>query len=174
MGDKAIYVPCKRCGRTRLRTYQNRMPHEASHCAACRKDLRKQRNTSWMEQARCAGVDKLDWFEEEDTLLIKLAISICNDCPVRAECLQMAEDESIYFGVWGGLTPDQRSTLRNRRGNSVSFISKPVQVKVTEDQTTKVYADSDLGRCRHCGAWGITARMSEGLCNFCARRSAIV
>jgi WhiB family redox-sensing transcriptional regulator len=37
---------------------------------------------------------------------------VCESCPVRAECLDHAVSAGERYGVWGGLTSDERSTWR--------------------------------------------------------------
>jgi WhiB family redox-sensing transcriptional regulator len=37
---------------------------------------------------------------------------LCAACPVSVPCLEMAMVEEIEFGVWGGLTANQRTQLR--------------------------------------------------------------
>ena len=39
------------------------------------------------------------------------AKGVCRQCPVRAECLQFALDTNQEFGVWGGLSEDERRVL---------------------------------------------------------------
>lgn len=50
--------------------------------------------------------------------------ALCTGCPVMAECLAVAMTAegslvggkfSGRYGVWGGLTPDQRAALHRRR-----------------------------------------------------------
>jgi WhiB family redox-sensing transcriptional regulator len=36
------------------------------------------------------------------------ARSICNRCPVKAECLTYAIERKQYWGVWGGTTEEER------------------------------------------------------------------
>jgi hypothetical protein len=44
------------------------------------------------------------------------AIAICHGCPVRAQCLSISLRywDIGQHGVWGGLVPAERATLRNR------------------------------------------------------------
>jgi hypothetical protein len=44
------------------------------------------------------------------------AIAICHGCPVRAQCLSVSLRywDIGQHGVWGGLVPAERATLRNR------------------------------------------------------------
>ena len=45
------------------------------------------------------------------------AIAICHGCPVRAQCLEVSLRywDIGQHGVWGGLLPAERATLRSRR-----------------------------------------------------------
>jgi WhiB family redox-sensing transcriptional regulator len=40
---------------------------------------------------------------------------VCRACPVRAECLEYALTHDERFGVWGGLTAQERAKLRRHR-----------------------------------------------------------
>lgn len=55
----------------------------------------------------CAGLPDL-FFEEER---FAEATAICAACPIRQKCLDYALDSEAY-GVWGGLTPEERDDLR--------------------------------------------------------------
>lgn len=167
------YQSCKRCGVQRLRSYQHRYKGEDIYCAPCRRVMRGERNTVWMEQARCAGVTSVDFFaEEDDDLGNRLAIAICNDCPVRAECLAMSIEEQIWFGVWGGLTAAQRARVKMAKPSRSLVVSKPGRMFVREGQDTRIYADQDLARCRHCGKWSVRPRLSDGICSVCQGRTS--
>lgn len=39
------------------------------------------------------------------------AVAICRTCPIQMRCLAGALDREIWDGIWGGLTPEQRSKL---------------------------------------------------------------
>ena len=39
---------------------------------------------------------------------------MCNACPVTADCLAYALDIDPVDGIWGGLTPNERRTLRRK------------------------------------------------------------
>lgn len=164
------YRPCKRCGVQRLRSYQARYVGEDIYCASCRKHMRAERNVSWMEEARCAGNKHIDFFEEDDPQVIREAVAICNDCPVKAECLRMALQEEIWHGVWGGLTPGQRTQVKVNRPHKPLVVSKPARVFVQDEDRTRVYRDEDLCRCRSCGNWSVSPRLSDGLCMLCRNR----
>lgn len=64
----------------------------------------------WRARALCAQIDGDMFFPDtgESTAVPK---AICARCPVRAECLETALTNNERFGVWGGLTPNQRRDL---------------------------------------------------------------
>ena len=44
------------------------------------------------------------------------AKAICERCPVAVECLTFALEHDERFGIWGGLTEDERAAMHRRRG----------------------------------------------------------
>lgn len=70
---------------------------------------------NWVTQAECRGLNT-DIFFSTHPKAIETAKSVCRDCPVQAACLEeaMATEDSRY-GIYGGLTPDERSDLARRR-----------------------------------------------------------
>lgn len=44
-----------------------------------------------------------------------IAVSACQRCPIRRECLEYAMDTKQLYGVYGGYIPAQRETIRMRR-----------------------------------------------------------
>lgn len=74
----------------------------------------------WQQHAACAGEDVNLFFgfdrenaREKGTREAK-AKAICFGCPVRVECLEFALDNGEQYGIWGGLTEDERVLLRRR------------------------------------------------------------
>lgn len=68
---------------------------------------------SWQDRALCAQVDPELFFpEKHETALAKLAKRVCRACPVRQECLDDALDRGEEFGVWGGLSSQERRRLK--------------------------------------------------------------
>lgn len=72
----------------------------------------------WRHAAACAGEEPDLFFPVGSTgpalAQIKAAKQVCARCPVRAECLAFALDTRQVFGVWGGLSEDERDQLRRR------------------------------------------------------------
>jgi WhiB family redox-sensing transcriptional regulator len=46
---------------------------------------------------------------------------LCEDCPVRRECLAEALDNNMEWGVWGGMTERERRALLRRRPDVTSW-----------------------------------------------------
>ena len=42
-----------------------------------------------------------------------VAKQLCRLCPVKLECLEYALGANETYGVWGGLSPDERDRLNN-------------------------------------------------------------
>lgn len=43
------------------------------------------------------------------------AVRVCRGCPVRTQCLEFALSARLDYGVWGGLTEQERRSLRRSR-----------------------------------------------------------
>ena len=48
------------------------------------------------------------------------AKQVCGRCPVREQCLTWALEAGQDHGVWGGLTEDERRSLKRRRSRALS------------------------------------------------------
>jgi WhiB family redox-sensing transcriptional regulator len=83
-------------------------------------DARSDTARGWAARALCAGVDPEVFFPPSDDPAAE-ARDVCMACPVRGECLAYAVTADEPFGIWGGLDPRQRHTVRRRlerRGSS--------------------------------------------------------
>lgn len=65
---------------------------------------------AWMLDAACRDADPEAFFPEKggSTLYAK---RICADCPVAAQCLDLALTNGERFGIWGGLSERERRRL---------------------------------------------------------------
>ena len=66
---------------------------------------------TWQDDALCAEVGP-DLFFPDDGASARPAKSICADCPVAAQCLELGM--TVSDGIFGGLTPKERRDLRRR------------------------------------------------------------
>lgn len=92
----------------------------------------------WREEAACAGMGDLFFPEDisetrgrprkyyhrelpESQRLINRAKQICEHCPVRRQCLAegLAQTGANVWGIWGGLTANERRQLQKIGGGSV-------------------------------------------------------
>ena len=76
-------------------------------------------NDNWNNEAACIDTDP-------DVLFVQGAAQnrvkiICAGCNVRTECLAVALDNQIEYGVWGGMTERERRALLRRRNNVTSW-----------------------------------------------------
>lgn len=70
----------------------------------------------WVEHAICAQFATDSMFPSEgDNQGIAVAKATCAICPVRYECLKSALERGEQWGIWGGMTPDERKTLRRKQ-----------------------------------------------------------
>ena len=74
-------------------------------------------NWSWQSQAACQGMDTTAFFhppgERGKTRSRRIAAAkrICAQCPVVNECLAHALRFREPYGVWGGLSEEERALL---------------------------------------------------------------
>ena len=74
----------------------------------------------WQEQAACASLDTSMFFHpqnERGSARIRrdrTAKLVCASCPVRLECADYAIRAREPYGVWGGLSEDDREVIFKR------------------------------------------------------------
>ena len=82
----------------------------------------------WQEEGSCREHDPEIFFldynlrgkakrQKEQT-----AISICEGCPVKMQCLDHALNTPEIYGVWGGMTEEQRHVIMRKRGIRVDYL----------------------------------------------------
>lgn len=75
---------------------------------------------SWQLAARCRGEDTSIFFHPDGERgraakrRQERAKAICAECPVAAECREYALNYQEPFGIWGGLSEDERMILLGR------------------------------------------------------------
>lgn len=76
----------------------------------------------WRDNTACRALPKEVFFDYNSvniTLVQKreykaLALSTCASCPVRSECYEFSVCNNEPFGIWAGLTPEQRRPIVRR------------------------------------------------------------
>ena len=73
---------------------------------------------SWRDYAACRGENPELFFpigtSDPAVRQLKQAKAICGRCAVQSVCLEWAMLAGIDDGVWGGLSEDERRTLKRR------------------------------------------------------------
>lgn len=75
----------------------------------------------WQDRAACRKVPVETFFppaEQEATG----AKDVCLTCSVREECLEFAIQAGERFGIWGGMTPQERRSLVARRRSRAALL----------------------------------------------------
>jgi len=104
------------------------------------------KTTNWTDQAACKGKDSSIFFPaSNDYATYRLAMSICNSCPVKDTCLQ--ENLSETDGIWGATSGNERERLRKQNR-----------------QRTKA--------CQWCGASFMPANFQKQMCSEECRNAA--
>jgi WhiB family transcriptional regulator, redox-sensing transcriptional regulator len=81
----------------------------------------KEPDVSWQRRAACQALDVELFFgpDGESPTAREAreakARAVCASCPVRIQCLDYALENSIRYGIWGGLNAGDRTRERRRR-----------------------------------------------------------
>ena len=80
-------------------------------------------HTNWRDYAACHGDNPEKWFPVADENRDRgesasarqqadAAKAVCNRCPVRPNCLEWALETGQDYGVWGGMSPNERRAFK--------------------------------------------------------------
>ena len=77
-------------------------------------------SADWTNRANCTDPSiNPDWFfpisEHDTSLEQRAALSICQKCPVKIECLNYALEHWPLYGIWGGLKNKDIKQLAERK-----------------------------------------------------------
>lgn len=79
----------------------------------------------WRHRAICRDEDDELFFPVGNSgpalLQIAEAKTVCRRCPVVSDCLADALDRGIDFGVWGGMSEDERRALKRRNARARTY-----------------------------------------------------
>ena len=71
-------------------------------------------NYRWQSDAACKGIPVSMFYPERGRPVPDTVRTVCKDCPVKRDCLEHGLHYEKY-GVWGGMTEDQRQVIRRER-----------------------------------------------------------
>jgi len=73
----------------------------------------------WMVGARCRQVDPELFFPSETGVIRAAeAKTVCALCPVLAACRNYVLENRIPYGIWAGLTEQQRRAIRTQQNRN--------------------------------------------------------
>lgn len=80
---------------------------------------------AWRESALCAQADPEVFFPAPGGRGGEPARRICRQCPVTAECLEVALSRPAHSdeGIWGGTTPKERRAIRAARNDELNDLT---------------------------------------------------
>jgi WhiB family transcriptional regulator, redox-sensing transcriptional regulator len=82
-------------------------------------DSESEHSMDWRQKAACLDEDPELFFPVGTTgpalEQVERAKQVCRSCAVIEQCLEWALDSNQDAGVWGGLSEDERRTLRRSR-----------------------------------------------------------
>jgi hypothetical protein len=95
------------------------------------------RGPEWQEHSACASSDG-EAFHPQKGGSVKMAKRVCSGCEVRAECLEYALATDQRFGVWGGMSENERNKELKRRRTAAADLhrsepAQPAQAEPTDD-----------------------------------------
>ncbi len=122
-----------------MQEYNSNKPYVDTGSPERRYHAASENEVNWRDLAACKDVDDSElFFPVGKTRAVEKQVEraklVCNACSVRAGCLAWAMNHHQDSGIWGGLTEDERRTLkRNRSGAArVRNFGKDVIDNVTD------------------------------------------
>lgn len=111
------------------------------------------RRDDWRAKAACRDEDPALFFPNGDSgpnlLAIEQAKAICRTCPALEACAQWAADERVEYGIFGGLTEQERRAVHRgtvrRRLTPEQAAAKAEQARQQKPRTMQsIYDDSTV------------------------------
>ena len=105
----------------------------------------------WIDRAACNGLNP-DLFVPEKGQTSGPARRVCAVCPVAAECLDMALEQNLQFGIFGGMSARERRRERRVRGLAPPPPPRPERCSNNHELTDETCTVSFHGgwRCKVC------------------------
>lgn len=101
-------------------------------------------STDWRDLAECRNYDPGMWFPLGTTLAyawqFEKAVSICRSCPVIEACRSWALENREPFGVWGGMTEEDRKRY-HRAAARAAKAARDAEEFVQDNQDGEVSGD---------------------------------
>lgn len=85
------------------------------------------------QSGRCSDGDNHSLFFSQRADELAAAQDICHRCPVRIRCLELALEEGLEYGVWGGVIFWDGQAYHRKRGRGRPRLSE-AQIPVEADR----------------------------------------
>ena len=112
--------------------------------ALMRRPVVRAASDAWKDAGVCQTVDPDTFFPEGRGAQLEArtaeAKAVCMVCPVRPECLAWALETRQDFGVWGGLSEDERRSLIRKSQQRLRPLRPTPQWNVIEQSAEQVRA----------------------------------
>ena len=70
----------------------------------------------WRDYANCRSSSIDLFFPKNQTYQEASEVAkVCQECRVKEECGEYAIGQEIDYGIWGGMSPERRISIRQRR-----------------------------------------------------------
>lgn len=89
---------------------------------------------SWQDGALCKGIPVSEFFVGAGNHVKPSIVRLCNECPVKDECLNHALKHEDY-GFWAGTTEKERDRLRKKL--KIKLVSPQIGIYVEAPKTPK-------------------------------------
>ncbi|HVF54105.1 MAG TPA: WhiB family transcriptional regulator [Actinomycetota bacterium] len=87
-------------------------------------------NQEWQDQAACRTIP-VELFFPPAEQEADLAKTVCEHCTVKDPCLEFAIAAGERFGIWGGLTSQERRSLAARRRSRAAAATKQAALEAS-------------------------------------------
>lgn len=116
------------------------------------------RGLDWRDRAACVGHDTETWFplatanQHRVSVVVQAqteqAKAICANCPVRQKCLDWALTTPEPWGIWGGLTEEERAAMRRpgltQREAASARAAEEAQRRAARDEQVRMLAKQQI------------------------------
>lgn len=118
---------------------------------------------NWMNQAACTGIDVNVFYPNprDGGVISELAAALCATCPVKTQCTQYGLTDE--HGIYGGLTPAQRSKQRGWNPRRTITVQRP--------HADYVWPASKIQPCGTVAAYRRHRRHGQPACEPCIQAS---
>ncbi len=119
-------------------------------------------DTDWMRSGACRGMETNLWFPGlGQSVVAGRAKAVCADCPVKADCAEMALANPDLMGIWGGMSDRERNVERRRRGMIHAGGAKPQPIRHGTAGGYRAHYRHKVPMCDACREANMVAKQAQ-------------